>query len=196
MKNLRFIFPIFLLGLFLAGCSYDEGPLPGDAEPLAEKESALKGAKKKHAVPFKNTFECWGEFISMDGPIVHQAVYGSGKATHLGKSELLITDEAIDMSGSPWTTKDVKVVLTAANGDELNLFYSSSIDPSPLAEPSGAIIVEGAEGYIFGGKGRFENATGTITYEGVWPFHTEIIDGEPVQIFEIGTCTFNGTIQY
>ena len=55
MKTLKFIFPIFLLGLFLAGCEKEE-ILPASEDMPAKEESALKAAKKKHEVPFKSKF--------------------------------------------------------------------------------------------------------------------------------------------
>ncbi len=197
MKNRVFILSLFLLGLFLAGCSEGEGPLPADVAPLSvEDQSALKAAKK-HAVPFKCEFEMWGVPIDDPNPdnpddLVHQMLWGAGKASHMGKTEILIPDEGLDFSFFPTASADnVEVILTAANGDELWFRYSSEFDLSPMLEgETGVIIVEDADGEIWGGTGRFKGATGEITYEGVWPF-TEW-GGE----FGAGTCTFNGTIKY
>lgn len=209
MKNLKCILPFFLLGLFLAGCSVDEGPLPSDVEPMAQEVSALKGAKKKHEVPFKSTFEVWTvPFPVEDWPddgLYHQKLEGIGKATHMGKATLLIPDEGIYFPpGSPISEADnIEVILTGANGDELWFRYTSRVDGSPLGNvgEAGAIIVEDADGEIWGGTGRFEHATGQITYEGVWPFYWVDPPGEgpgeePYPVFENGICTFNGTIKY
>lgn len=188
MKNRAVVFSIIYLGLLMAGCSYDEGPVPSDAEPLNGKDEAVLKGAKNHAVPFKSKFTCGGEVITPEEPdgLFHQTVFGLGNATHMGKTELLIPDEAIDMSGDPFfTTTDVEVILTAANGDELWLSYSSEFDVSPMFEdPPGIIYVRDAMGSIDGGTGKFENATGYIVYEGDWDLSTG------------GICSFNGEILY
>jgi len=189
MKKQGFILTFIFLGLFLAGCAYDEGPVPADIEPLdAKGETVLKGTKN-HAVPFKSEITCGGEEITPAEPdgLFHQMVYGSGNATHMGKTELLIPDEGIDMSNFPLcTTTDVEVILTAANGDELWFSYASEFDLTPMLEdPPGIVYVRDAMGIIGGGTGRFENATGYLVYEGDWDISTGI-----------GVCTFNGEIQY
>jgi hypothetical protein len=189
MKNQGFILAFFLSGLFLAGCSYDEGPVPGDIEPLNAKGETVLKSTKNHAVPFKSKFTCGGEEITPEEPdgLFHQMVYGSGNATHLGKTELLIPDEGINMDVfSNCYTENVLVILTTANGDELWLSYSSTFDLTPMLEdPPGVVYVRDAMGSIDGGTGRFENATGNIVYEGDWDISTGI-----------GICSFNGEIQY
>lgn len=206
MKNLKFIFPIFLLGLFLAGCSVDEGPLPSDVEPLAEEESALKGAKK-HAVPFKSKFEMWGEPILPTPPddFYHQRLWGNGKATHMGKATIEIPDEALSFNFGVdppvATATDVECILTGANGDELWFRYSSVSDPTMVPLVPGVIIVKDADGVIWGGTGKFEGASGNITYEGYWPYTwfddpDDDPDLGPQAVFDAGICTFNGMIQY
>lgn len=209
MKNLKFILPFFLLGLFLAGCSIDEGPLPSDVEPMAQEESALKGAKKI-SYPFLSEFILYGEgatkpngklFIN-DGNLFHQKVYGDGTVLFQGQeleAELLIADEKIHMQkvGTEMisTTSNVKVELTIVggehDGDKLFFNYSSVIDASPMftsVDGTGAIVVTDAHGIILGGTGIFDKAKGTITYEGVWPF------SEWGMVFEPGICTFNGAV--
>lgn len=195
MKNRVLIFSMFLLGLFLAGCSEGEGPTPADAEPLSMESQAAFKAAKKHAVPFKCEFQMWGVPIDDPDPpdgLVHQMLWGNGKANHMGKTELLIPDEGLDFTLFPIVSADdVEVILTAANGDELWFRYSSVFDVSSmLVEETGVIIVQDAHGEIWGGTGRFEDATGNITYEGVWPY-TNYGDE-----FGAGTCTFNGSIKY
>lgn len=209
MKTLKFIFPIFLLGMFLAGCSYDEGPLPGDVEPFAQEESALKGAKKT-SYDIESEFELIGipantpngKPFSSKGNLFHQKVYGSGNVYFQGEvlaADLLIVDEKIHMQKllTSWimTTSNVKVVLTITDGDnigdELHFNYSSEVDATPMftsEDGTGEIVVEGADGIILGGTGIFDKAQGTITYKGVWPFT------EWGEVFEPGICTFNGTI--
>lgn len=179
MKNRASILSFFLLGLLMAGCSYDEGPLPSDEEPLNTKEeSVLKGAKK-HTVPFKSRFVMWStDFYQNEGEaFMHQELEGIGNATHMGKTNVAIPDELL-YPGDPWTAT-ADVILTAANGDELWFSYASE-----FVFVDYPVDVVG-DGPITGGTGRFEGASGWMTYTGHWP--SEI---------ENGKVTFTGTIQY
>jgi len=179
MKNQAIILSIFLSGLFLAGCSYDEGPLPGDAEPLHVQDEAVLKGTKKHEVPFKSTFEMWSvDFYQNEGEtFMHQELEGIGNATHMGKTKVWIPDELLypDDTWLNWTAT-ADVILTAANGDELWFSYASSFI---YVLPVDVVGV----GPVTGGTGRFEGATGTMTYTGHWPDET-------------GKVTFTGTIQY
>lgn len=168
-----------MLGLILASCSYDEGPLPFDEQPLEVKdESVLKGAKK-HPVPFKSTFDCWSvDFFQNEGEeFWHQVVEGTGKVTHMGKTTLRIPDELLypDAEWFNWTAT-ADVILTAANGHELWFSYASAFIYVLPVDVVG-------EGPITGGTGRFEGASGWLTYKGLWPDET-------------GKVTFTGEIQY
>lgn len=187
MKKQVFVLAGFLMGLILAGCSFDEGFLPSDEQSSdVNDQSSLKSAQM-NVVPFKSTFTCGGEEIIPEEPdgFFHQLVYGSGNATHMGKTELLIADESIDMTDMENCIAEADVVFTAANGDELWFHYSSAFDlTTGFVEPY-IIYVRDAIGTVYGGTGRFENATGTIVYEGDWNMTT----GK-------GICTFTGEIQY
>ena len=179
MNNQTWIVSVFILGLLLAGCSYGEGPVPGDAEPLSMEQDAMLKGSKKHAVPFKSSFECWSaDFYQNEGEnFWHQVVKGAGKATHMGKTTLLIPDELLypDAAWYNWTAT-ADVILTAANGDELHFSYASEF----VYELPVHVI---GHGPVTGGTGRFEGATGWLTYEGNWPDNS-------------GKVTFTGTIQY
>lgn len=190
MKNVKSLIPLVLLGLLLAGCSYNESLVPEDETAIEIQQESLMKSAKNHFVPFKSKFICWTEPITPETPdeYYHQAVYGNGNASHMGKTVLLIEDEPIDVSGMPWTTEDIAVVLTAANGDELWFTYSSSFDPSPFFEvppdPENLCVVHG-EGPITGGTGRFEGASGTMAYDGDWNPESGL-----------GDCTFTGKIKF
>jgi len=190
MKNRVFILSLFLLGLFLAGCSEGEGPLPADVAPLSvEDQSALKAAKK-HTVPFKSSFEMWGVdfYLDQGGEFFHQELAGEGNATHMGKTKVVILDELLYPDdpddpdnyfnpGYPWTAT-ADVILTAANGDELRFNYASSF---MMGYPIDVV----GHGLITGGTGRFSDASGEMTYKGHWPSATEN-----------GKVTFTGKIKY
>jgi hypothetical protein len=169
-----------LLGLFLAGCSYDEGPLPGDAEPLAQEESALKAAKKKHEVPFKSNFVLHSMNFYPDAEEAdkyHQELEGTGNATHMGKTKVLIPDELMYTEDFVDWTATADVILTGANGDQLFFSYESS-----FTYDGGTHVI--GEGPITGGTGKFEYASGWMVYDGLW------VEGEP------GDVKFYGTIKY
>jgi hypothetical protein len=179
MKKNGLISAFVLLGLIMAGCSYDEGPIPSEENPLnSQGEAALKGAKK-HPVPFKSKFVCRSiDFYQNEGEdFWHQVLEGEGNATHMGKTTLNIPDELLypDAAWYNWTAT-ADVILTAANGDELHFSYASAFI---YVLPVHVI----GEGPITGGTGRFGNATGWMIYEGNWPDNT-------------GEVTFTGEIQY
>lgn len=178
MKNPGFIFPFFLLGLFLAGCSYDEGPIPSDEEALNAKEEAVFKGSKKHAVPFKSNFECWSIDFFPDGEVAdkyHQVLEGSGNASHMGKAKMEIPDELLYTADFVDWTATADVILTAANGDKLFFSYASAF----IYKAETHVI---GHGPITGGTGRFDGASGWMTYEGLWT--------------ETGKVTFTGHIKY
>ena len=103
----------------------------------------------------------------------------------MGKSELLIADESIDMTDLEHCTAQADVIFTAANGDELWFNYESEFDLTTAFEEPFMVYVRDAMGIIYGGTGRFEDASGYIVYEGDWNVATGT-----------GICTFTGEIQY
>jgi hypothetical protein len=180
MRKQRYMSVFVVLGIILTACSFDEGITPADDLPPADQNEAfLKGAKN-HEVPFKSKFLLTSlDFYMNEGEdFFHQELKGSGNATHMGKTEVYIPDELLypGEDGINWTAT-AEVILTAANGDKLFFNYASAFEF--VSYPVDVI----GYGTINGGTGRFENATGTMTYTGHWPGET-------------GSVTFNGMIQY
>lgn len=140
---------------------------------------------KSHLVPFHTEIDYWGPppGVGEDG-MVYIDAYGTGNATHMGLTDMVI-HEIVDTKGlcsCEWNA-EADVILTAANGDELNFSYTSSIDASDFLV-SGELIIVGSCN-ITGGTGRFVSATGTLTYNGTHNVFSST-----------GTVIFDGTIMY
>ena len=92
-------------------------------------------------------------------------ITGSGYATHLGKVTLSSYDCINFTSPTAFIfqmLQGMKVVLTAANGDQLFATYRGSATP----QPGGVLLLSGTFSFM-GGTGRFARATGTGTLDGV-----------------------------
>lgn len=173
MRKFNLILSFIVALLLMIGCSIQDSQLEDDVN--------LKSGNK-HPVPFNATFSVWSE-PATPGPTIDLTVFGSGNATHLGNSEVVVT-ETITTVTIPWTAT-ASVVITAANGDELHFDYSSVIDPSALPPAGNGDLVIVGECVVNGGTGRFENATGTFIYNGIFNV-----------ISSTGTAHFSGTIKY
>ncbi len=115
-----------------------------------------------------------------------------GKLSHLGR----VTLDAWHCTAIDWTTGEFviaggEIVLTAANGDTLNLASSGDVELGPVVDG----YVEFSAPFEFaGGTGRFADASGTLMQSGLstWPaFPT----GSDPWVREI-TGTFSGEISY
>ena len=88
----------------------------------------------------------------------HFFAEGTGTATHLGS---IIVHRTLSLKpstdGSGLVDVEGEATLVAANGDELRTGIEGTLNP----ETGHAILVYGWEG----GTGRFENATGTTTWQ-------------------------------
>ena len=120
---------------------------------------------KKPNVPFKatlNTQETLGlNPAACPTTLLQGTTVASGKATHMGSVSLRSTDCVVVESGQ-FTFTDGRLVLTAANGDQIIATYSGMLLPSaelPVYSLSGSYTV-------IGGTGRFEGATGAGTLQG------------------------------
>ena len=111
-------------------------------------------------------------------------ISGSGTASHLGKVTLISRDCVIPMNPefTAFSFFSDRLVLTAANGDQIFATYSGT-----LISEGGVGAISG--GYqIIGGTGRFVNAIGAGTVQGI-----ENMSGTPP--FK-GQVQLNGTISY
>ena len=88
---------------------------------------------------------------------------GGGIAFHLGEVTASST-ETLDFATAPGTTvvRDGRMVLVAANGDELHWSYGGS---ASLPGPDGSAAISGSY-TITGGTGRFSDAAGSGTISG------------------------------
>ena len=112
-------------------------------------------------------------------------ITGSGHATHLGRVTLSSYD-CINFSSptsfSFETLNGTKVVLTAANGDQLFATYAGLAKP----QPGGILVLSGTFTFT-GGTGRFAGATGKGMIDGV-----EEIATSPAR----GVLALSGLISY
>lgn len=178
MKKLNLVFLISFAVLLIAGCSKFET----EPELLNLSDEVALKSGKIHPVPFKSVFELWSD-PAIPGPTINLTVNGLGNATHMGRTKLLVS-ETIITTTIPWTAH-ANVILTAANGDELHFNYDSFIDPSEMAPGGNFNLIVVGQCTITGGTGRFKDASGNLTYNGIFNAATST-----------GTATFNGDIMY
>ena len=131
---------------------------------LAVTSIASGVANAGSSVPFNATIAVQENLIGMNAPecTLISDVSGTGTASHLGKVTLHATD-CINPVGAT-TLKFVSntpVVLTAANGDQVRATYSGFVSIEGASE-----LITGAF-VITGGTGRFAQATGAGTLQGV-----------------------------
>ena len=138
-------------------------------------------AKAQPAVPFKATIAITESIQLIGGaPCFLQGdISGTGRATHLGKLTLASTDCINPISATAFSFFSDQVILTAASGDQIFAAYSGTF----TIEGTVGVIVGGYQ--ITGGTGRFTQASGAGTVQGVEDLSTG--NGE---IKLIGTISF------
>lgn len=180
MRHFRIAFIFGLALMFLVGCSKEEiqpDPL-NTADEVAlstDDDSALKGAKAQKGmhkfVPLKGYFEV-SVFdrhpVTPQPPTLAQQIEGSGIMSHLGKTQVhmhqLWYPPALPPPPPPWTgTGEGTGTFTAANGDQLLISFTADSD-HPLYKP----VTVTYYCIITGGTGRFENAKGSFTWNGIY----------------------------
>ena len=114
--------------------------------------------------PFVADFAGQAVFVPTSTPgVLAGTGSGAGRATHLGRFTISV-DEMLDVT-SP--TGEVvlqgQAVVVAANGDELHWSYAATGTPSG---DSGDVVLTGTFTFS-GGSGRFADATGQGSFEGV-----------------------------
>lgn len=117
------------------------------------------------ATPFKSTFTAQASFAPTQTPGVFAGTgSGAGRASHLGRVTLSST-ETLDFAASPGSVlvREGRMVTVAANGDELHWTYDGT---GSLPDENGAVTLSGTF-VITGGTGRFSDASGGGTFQGV-----------------------------
>ena len=115
--------------------------------------------------PFKADFSGQAAITPTATPgVLAGAGSGSGRATHLGQVSVSVT-EIIDLTSPTGviSLRDGRMIMVAANGDELHWNYTATGTPPDAAGDvrfSGTFV-------ITGGTGRFGSATGAGTFEGI-----------------------------
>jgi hypothetical protein len=144
---------------------------------------AAEVAEAEPAVPFKATIAISESIQPIGTPpcFLIGDISGTGVATHLGKVTLVSSDCINPISETTFSFVSNQVVLTGANGDQVFAAYN------------GNLTIEGAAGtitggfQIVGGTGRYVQATGAGTVQGVEDLSAGIGKGE-VQL--IGTISY------
>jgi len=222
MRNLKHVLVFGLALMIFAGCSKEEI----QPDPLNTADDVyLKAAKVKngpdHFVPFKASFELvasfdhfgplyqidhqtdWPDFLPGPGPLpggMHITIKGNGKATHLGKTGLEIVQWWTRLHPSPppavtgyWSYGQGSTTFFASNGDELWATYWGWADHQD--DTDGTEIK--THGIFTGGTGRFEGATGTFLWEGLFKKDFMPTPATPVGTeFGAGEVIVTGTIKY
>ncbi len=131
-----------------------------------KNESSFKNLiqikSKTHSSPLKGTLS-----LNLLG---EGNVSGNGIATHLGRFDFSAQD---DESGFPYISG--KVILTAANGDQIFADHSGTV---PLPVPSNGVVRIPFLHTITGGTGRFVGATGEFLIVSIANLITNTATGE------------------
>ena len=173
MKNLSLL---FLPLVILAACSQSSDDLANlssgnlsSRSPLQEREINGELYSTVNLDPLVLT-PCTGDIPGFALP--DQLL--DGQTTHLGNLNGEISNlhhDACDLSfATALLTTTVSGSLVAANGDELHYSGEDVIDVANLLASSGTTGAITGTWYITGGTGRFEEASGDITIEGVVDF--------------------------
>jgi hypothetical protein len=188
------ITPLFTLVLFFSlatGCTddlhyeYDHVTLNSQKIGLNEQDIIAEANKnismeseKMRTISFNSKFTVWS-VPPPPGNQIQVTIAGSGTATRMGKAKLAM-QETITIPETDLWEADGSVVITAANGDELHLDYTGTVDVSgtPVMAFTGTCAVNG-------GTGAYKNAKGTLIYKGSRSWDTGS-----------GTATFKGEISY
>ena len=141
----------------LAACDYSNGSTTGPS-PRSDPALAMHGGLNPVDRPVTGSCELKVEILALNFPILTQRDVGVCHLAHLGRAEMDGTLEINLLQGTQSGTR----TFTAANGDEL---YASVQGTSAPVGPG--LIGFSATFTFTGGTGRFANASGTATGEGV-----------------------------
>lgn len=143
---------------------------------------ALVAPAAAHTKPFKADFTLQASFVPASPGIFLGSTSGAGHASHLGRVTATST-EVLDFTASPGrlTVRDGRLVMVAANGDELHWSYGGG---GPLPDANGNTPITGTF-VITGGTGRFAGASGGGIAKGVASVVTNIV-----------SLSYRGTISY
>lgn len=119
-------------------------------------------AVARDAVPFKATVAITERIQEgTEGCFMNGYITGTGTAAHLGKVTLATTDCINPISATAFSFASNQLILTAANGDQVFATYSGILS----TEGTVGVVTGGYQ--IVGGSGRFSEATGAGTVQGM-----------------------------
>lgn len=188
MEKIKTTFIFSLLLFLILGCSDDTMTL----ESISEEDAVLqkKSVKVEKFKPFKAEFTAYIDEVTHmpPPPPKEQVVKGSGNFTHLGLTNLTMLQSWYPPVGQPpfippYTgTGFGSLEFVAANGDILLAEYTNG---EGFHESDTKVHVTFKADFVNGGTGRFENATGSFEWDGVF---------YPLE--NIGYVTITGKINY
>ena len=141
----------------LTACDHSNGS-PTGPTPDSAPALAMHGGMNQRERPLIGSCELNVEILDLNFPILRQRDFGVCHLSHLGRAEMDGTLEINLLQGTQTGTR----TFTAANGDEL---YASVQGTSAPVGPG--LIGFSATFTFTGGTGRFVNASGTATGDGV-----------------------------
>lgn len=130
--------------------------------------SAAARAVADEQVPFRGRDAGYFVITPMGGPMVLTQDFTTGHGTHLGAYSLVAQE---DINLETLAVTNGSFTITAANGDTIYGTYSGQAE----ATDRPGVIRYVATGPITGGTGRFEGATGTLTFDGVADLTTLVL---------------------
>lgn len=128
---------------------------------------------------------------------MHLLIEGSGNATHLGRTEFEIVQcwtKAYPGLTPPDSYGQGSIIFYAANGDELWASYNGFADHQDDSDGTEILTL----GVFTGGTGRFEVATGTFIWDGLFVREADIPPPGTVGPIEFGKgkVVVTGEIKY
>ena len=130
--------------------------------------SATARAVAGEQVPFRGRDIGYFVVTPMGGPMVLTEDFTSGRGTHLGAYRLVARE---DINLETLAVTNGSFTITAANGDTIHGTYAGQAELGDRPEVIRYLVT----GPITGGTGRFEGATGTLTFDGVADLATLVL---------------------
>lgn len=119
-----------------------------------------------HSVPFRSSDAGVAEIIGASGNLIRTSDNATGHGTHVGRYTLQGAETINVVTGA---ITDGAFTITAADGSTLTGTYSGQAPPD--------LSSYDVSGPVTGGTGRFEGATGSLTWHGTFdPATSELSD--------------------
>jgi hypothetical protein len=154
MKIKALFMAIFFVAAIFGGCEKSNDVFQEDDYSTLKKKP-VERPFKIHGTSVSTT---WGDPCGPNGEYKDRKYEGKGNASHMGR----VTYTGVNCNKKPCL--EGRVTVTAANGDILILVGGPDYTICPVEPPRPKTMAYAGAGYIDGGTGRFEHATGTIEW--------------------------------